>query len=99
MNLHGRVLSDQPDLHYELFAVSLHYGSMGGGHCTDCIITFAYNHFVDTALAKNPLDREWYEFDDSSVRPLDRAQVEGARQPAYLLFYQRKAKSGDASPS
>ncbi len=32
----GRVLSEcnPDDLHYELFAISEHYGGLGGGHCT-----------------------------------------------------------------
>jgi ubiquitin carboxyl-terminal hydrolase 4/11/15 len=37
--------------HYELFAVSNHYGSMGGGHYT--------------AYAKN--DGSWYHYNDSNV--------------------------------
>ncbi len=36
---------------YELYAVSNHYGGLGGGHYT--------------AFAKN--DGQWYEFDDSRV--------------------------------
>lgn len=38
---------------YDLYAVSNHFGSMGGGHYT--------------AFCKSPLYHKWYEFDDSSV--------------------------------
>ena len=37
---------------YDLFAVSQHYGDMGGGHYT--------------AVCKN-IDGNWYEYDDNSV--------------------------------
>ena len=41
------------DMIYDCYAVSNHYGNMGFGHYT--------------AFAQNPLDNQWYEFDDSSV--------------------------------
>jgi ubiquitin C-terminal hydrolase len=40
---------------YELFAISNHFGGLGGGHYT------AY-------CRKNT--EQWYEFDDSMVRPI-----------------------------
>ncbi|KAK4480926.1 hypothetical protein RD792_011784 [Penstemon davidsonii] len=45
---------------YVLYAVSNHYGGMGGGHYT--------------AFAKLGLDR-WYEFDDSHVFPVTEDQI------------------------
>ena len=43
---------DRKNSKYDLFAVSQHYGGMGGGHYT--------------AVCKN-IDGKWYEYDDSSV--------------------------------
>lgn len=59
---------------YELFAVSNHYGSLGGGHYT--------------AYAKNKNDGKWYKFDDSSVSPVEESRVKTSS--GYVLFYQRK---------
>lgn len=58
---------------YELYAVSNHYGSMGGGHYT------AYTKFLD--------DNGWYNFDDSHVSPVDENEIKTAA--AYVLFYRR----------
>lgn len=44
---------------YDLFAVSNHYGGLGGGHYT--------------AFAKK--NNEWNEYDDSSVRPAEKSQI------------------------
>lgn len=63
---------------YDLTGVICHHGSAGGGHYT--------------AYALNPLDQEWYEFDDSSVTKVDPATVMAAE--AYVLFY-RKNGSGN----
>ena len=67
--------SRKENLEYELYAVSNHYGNMGSGHYT--------------AYAKNPLDRKWYEFNDSSV-----AEVENlssiVSEAGYNLFYKKK---------
>jgi ubiquitin carboxyl-terminal hydrolase 4/11/15 len=38
---------------YDLFAVSNHFGGLGGGHYT--------------AFAKNPLNNKWHDFNDSMV--------------------------------
>ena len=67
------VATDQPI--YDLYAVDNHYGGLGGGHYT--------------AYAKNPANGKWFEFDDSSVRPVsdpERVKTESA----YLLFYRRR---------
>lgn len=47
---------------YELYAVSNHYGSLGGGHYT--------------AYAKN--NEKWYSFNDSSVSGVDSGKVKGS---------------------
>uniref|UniRef100_A0A3P9IM91 Ubiquitin carboxyl-terminal hydrolase 15 n=1 Tax=Oryzias latipes TaxID=8090 RepID=A0A3P9IM91_ORYLA len=60
--------------HYDLIAVSNHYGGMGGGHYT--------------AYAKNKDDGKWYNFDDSSVSPASEDQI--VSKAAYVLFYQRQ---------
>ena len=44
---------DDPAILYDLFAISNHYGSLGGGHYT----AYGYNHNYNS----------WYDFDDSSV--------------------------------
>lgn len=44
---------------YDLFAVSNHYGGLGGGHYT--------------AFAKK--NGQWDEYDDSSVRPAEKSQI------------------------
>ncbi|KAJ3331805.1 CSN-associated deubiquitinating enzyme Ubp12 [Blyttiomyces sp. JEL0837] len=60
---------------YDLFAVSNHYGGVGGGHYT--------------AFAKNPVDQNWYHFDDTKVF-LVQDEEEIMTEAAYLLFYQRR---------
>jgi ubiquitin C-terminal hydrolase len=46
---------------YDLYAVSNHFGSLGGGHYT--------------AFAKNPIYKNWFEFDDSRVRKISSGEV------------------------
>jgi hypothetical protein len=45
------------DASYDLFAVSNHFGGLGGGHYT--------------AYCKDPIDGYWYDCDDSKVNRLD----------------------------
>lgn len=59
---------------YDLYAVSNHFGSLNGGHYT--------------AYAQNPIDRKWYDFDDSDVSRLDPSSV--VTKAAYVLFYRRR---------
>jgi len=59
---------------YDLYAVSNHYGSLGGGHYT--------------AYAKNKTDEKWYKYDDSSVTKISEQSVRTSS--AYVLFYRRK---------
>ncbi|WFD43484.1 ubiquitinyl hydrolase 1 [Malassezia psittaci] len=67
------IVADQPI--YDLYAVDNHFGGLAGGHYT--------------AFAKNPVDDQWYNYDDSSVRPVsDPESVKSSA--AYLLFYRRR---------
>jgi len=60
---------------YDLYGVSNHYGSLHGGHYT--------------AFAMNPIDKNWYNFNDSSVGKV--AEPSDVVTPgAYLLFYKRR---------
>ncbi|KAJ3025872.1 ubiquitin carboxyl-terminal hydrolase, partial [Rhizophlyctis rosea] len=70
-------MGDEGELVYDLFAVSNHFGGLGGGHYT--------------AYAKNPLDGSWYNFDDRSVSRVREGDV--MTDAAYLLFYQRRKAS------
>ncbi|CAK7218314.1 hypothetical protein SEUCBS140593_003505 [Sporothrix eucalyptigena] len=61
---------------YDLIGVDDHWGGLGGGHYT--------------AFAKNFIDHQWYEYNDSSVSKVgDPARVVSAA--AYLLFYRRRS--------
>jgi len=59
---------------YDLYAVSNHFGSMGGGHYT--------------AFAKNPHFNKWFEFDDETVSSISESSV--VSRAAYVLFYKRR---------
>ncbi|KAL0234231.1 hypothetical protein PCE1_001268 [Barthelona sp. PCE] len=59
---------------YELYAVSLHHGSLGGGHYT--------------AAVKHAVNRSWFYCDDSHVRSCDLNSVSGSA--AYVLMYMRR---------
>jgi ubiquitin C-terminal hydrolase len=56
---------------YDLFAVSNHYGGVGGGHYT--------------AFGQNPLNKQWYSFNDSSCQPAQTSRI--VSEGAYNLFY------------
>ena len=62
---------------YDLYAVSNHFGSLNGGHYT--------------AYAQNPIDKKWYEFDDSDVSKIDGSSA--VTKAAYVLFYRRRKTS------
>jgi ubiquitin carboxyl-terminal hydrolase 4/11/15 len=67
---------------YDLYAVSNHYGGLGGGHYT--------------AYCQMPDDGKWYTFDDSSVTEVNNSSVKSSA--AYVLFYRRRgaeAQDGD----
>jgi len=60
---------------YDLFAVSNHYGSLGGGHYT--------------AFCKSRNSDVWFKFDDSSVSSVsDPSKI--VSSAAYVLFYKRQ---------
>lgn len=61
---------------YDLYAVVNHAGSLERGH---------YWAFV-----KNINDKQWYEYNDAWVTPIDKNQMQTAH--AYLLFYKKKEK-------
>jgi ubiquitin carboxyl-terminal hydrolase 4/11/15 len=77
LDLSKHVLSwkegDEP-LIYDLFAVSNHYGGLGGGHYT--------------AFGKNQVTQDWYHFDDGHFRKA-RAE-ECIDPAAYNLFYRKR---------
>lgn len=68
-------LPEGKSLIYDLFAVDNHYGGLGGGHYT--------------AYAQNFFDKQWYEYNDSSVSSANPAHV--VTKAAYLLFYRRRS--------
>lgn len=71
---------------YELYAISNHYGGLGGGHYT------AYAKLVD--------ENRWYHFDDSHVSAVNESEIK--TNAAYLLFYKRvrsEQKMADGDPS
>jgi ubiquitin carboxyl-terminal hydrolase 4/11/15 len=74
---------DQPRLVYDLYAVSNHFGGLGGGHYT--------------AYAKNFEQDQWYCFDDSRVSPCEPEEVKTSA--AYLLFYQLRGFNPPTFPT
>lgn len=59
---------------YDLYAVSNHFGSLNGGHYT--------------AFCQNPINKRWYDFDDTDVSKIDPSKV--VQKAAYVLFYRRR---------
>ena len=59
---------------YDLYGVSEHSGTMGGGHYT--------------AKCRNEVDGKWYSFNDSFVREC--APESAISPEAYVLFYKRR---------
>ena len=62
-------------LMYDLYAVSNHFGGMGGGHYT--------------AYAKNNINGKWYDFNDSFVSECSNLE-NVVTDAAYVLFYRRR---------
>lgn len=58
---------------YELYAISNHYGGLGGGHYS------AYAKLID--------EDRWYHFDDSHVSPVSESDIKTSA--AYVLFYRK----------
>lgn len=67
-------ISSGPPL-YDLYAVSNHFGGLGGGHYT--------------AYAQNSTSGRWYNFDDSSVREVGNVDSV-VSSAAYVLFYKAR---------
>ena len=65
---------------YDLYAVSNHYGGLGGGHYT------AYCQVEGEG---------WCNFDDAQASPMQPGKLEttDARTSAYVLFYRRQAET------
>ncbi|KAL6847146.1 hypothetical protein ACP4OV_022999 [Aristida adscensionis] len=66
--------SQQISHHYRLYAISNHYGSMGGGHYT--------------AYVYHEGKKGWYDFDDRHVGPITEDSIKTSA--GYVLFYRRK---------
>ena len=74
LNLLGNVDLPRMENRYDLYAVCNHYGSMSNGHYT--------------AFCKNPVDGNWYNYDDECVHSVTESQL--VTNGAYLLFYVRQ---------
>ena len=59
---------------YDLFAVSIHSGGLGGGHYI--------------AYAKNLDNNKWYDFDDSCVSSIN--EQDAQTNSGYVLFYHKR---------
>ncbi|KAJ4951929.1 hypothetical protein NE237_028761 [Protea cynaroides] len=68
---------------YELYAISNHYGGLGGGHYS------AYAKLID--------EERWYHFDDSHVSLVNEDEIRTSA--GYVLFYQRVEPKMDAGGS
>ncbi|RWW23421.1 hypothetical protein GW17_00012331 [Ensete ventricosum] len=66
-------MPEQASNNYRLYAVSNHYGNMGGGHYT--------------AYVYDERENRWYDFDDRSVSPIAEESIKTSA--AYVLFYRR----------
>lgn len=68
---------------YDCYAVSNHFGGLGGGHYT--------------AYCKMPDSGRWYCYDDSHVTPVEESDV--MSPAAYVLFYRRRAEAASDPPN
>ncbi|KAI1768852.1 UCH-domain-containing protein [Hypoxylon sp. FL1150] len=66
---------------YDLIGVDCHWGGLGGGHYT--------------AQAKNFIDGQWYNYNDSTVSRVNGSVVDAG---AYLLFYRRRSEIALGGP-
>eukprot|EP01134_Creolimax_fragrantissima_P001685 CFRG1685T1 len=62
---------DQQQHQYHLLSVANHWGQMGSGHYT--------------SFCRNVFDKQWYDFDDSTVKRLDESKIQ--TPGAYVLSY------------
>lgn len=84
LDLSPYVVGSAPDvpLTYDLYAVSNHFGGLGGGHYT------AYAYHED--------ERAWYNFDDAHVSRVSESELKSSA--AYVLFYRRSDTWGTDGP-
>lgn len=75
--------TDGKSLTYDLIAVDCHFGGLGGGHYT--------------AMAKNSINGEWYDYNDSHVSK--KSPEAAVDKSAYLLFYRRRQDSPLGGPT
>jgi ubiquitin carboxyl-terminal hydrolase 4/11/15 len=68
---------------YDCYAISNHYGGLGGGHYT--------------AFAINRNDQKWYSFDDRSVSKVSNPESVKT-SAAYVLFYRRRDMNQFSQP-
>lgn len=73
--LHQTPKSKSMETLYELTGIICHYGSSNGGHYI--------------AYARNYLNDEWYEYDDSYCKRVDILTVQNVQ--GYVLFYKKKS--------
>lgn len=66
---------------YDCYAVSNHFGGVGGGHYT--------------AFCKNLFNKKWYDFDDSRCSSIESDDV--VTTAAYSLFYRLRDHVDDIS--
>ncbi|CAB4473877.1 unnamed protein product [Rhizophagus irregularis] len=64
---------------YDLYGLIHHRGVLGGGHYI--------------AYVKNPIDKNWYEYDDTFVTRKSEADI--SRLEAFVLFYHKKGSEKD----
>ncbi|CAG9318807.1 unnamed protein product [Blepharisma stoltei] len=74
LDLSNYVLGDKSGAVYDLYAVSNHYGGLGGGHYT--------------AYVKDVKTGDWMDMDDSMVSKANSESV--VSPAAYILFYKRR---------
>jgi ubiquitin C-terminal hydrolase len=81
IDLRKFVIGPQKDaeLKYRFYAVSNHYGGLGGGHYTA-------NAIVQDPMGDPDLTAPWFSFNDSSASGSGRDKHSSA---AYLLFYEK----------
>jgi hypothetical protein len=77
--------AEKQDCEYKLYAVSQHYGGLGGGHYT--------------AMCQNMLDNKWYKFNDESVTVVPGGGEKAVDDAAYVLFYTKQKTSLKQSSS
>ena len=84
LNLNNYVLGKKDqNMIYDLYAVSNHYGGLSGGHYT--------------AYCQNFFDKNWFEFNDSSVGEVGKSRI--VSDAAYVLFYRRRREISEENLS